>query len=240
MKVLPKPGAQGNPDPAVTVDPAASDPNKASPGGSAVVDPPADPGSQDDQDDAGWDDKTKAYIQKLRKEAADGRTKSKAHSTELATLKEQFSKLQTGMKKALGIEDDASPEEKAAALGEENASLAFKTAVLESALDHGIPKEQLGYYEFLIHQKAGELAENEELSDEHMSAILEQVKAVSGKTTTTRTSPASPANPSAANPSALTVEKFAKLTVSEKSALYVKDQATYTALMAEAKSKKLI
>jgi len=233
-----QPGAEGT---GQTVEkPAAG--QGAAPGGQAsgTTETPSTPAV----DESKWDESTRNYIKSLRDESAKHRTKSKELQTQFAKLTGEVDALKGGLRKALGGKEDdtSSPEEQVGQLTSQNEQMAFRLAVIESALEHGISsKDQLEYYEFLVQKKATELQDEEEISDEAMTEIITKVKAFSKPqgTSTTSVGGKKPA-PSDSSNQAVTVENFAKMSITEKSALYSKDPAQYTQLMTAAKEKKLI
>jgi len=216
-------GAPGGQPPTTTTTP----PGEAVPpkgGGSATDD------SEDLNVDA-LDPKTKAYIQKLRKEAAGGRT-------EHNKLKAQVEQLTAGLKKLVGGEDDTPPEKKMEMLEAQQASSQFENAILNTAIEHGIPKEGMKYFKFLMGSAFEELQEGEELSEEK---ILEVVKEAKGR----GAAPAPSTSPSGTTPppsgkGSVTLEQFARMSLTEKSDLYNKNAELYQALFNEAKEKRML
>jgi hypothetical protein len=212
------------------VDPAA-----------AQASPATEPAAQEADDDS-WDDKTKAYIKKLRDESAKHRTKAKELETQFSQMNAKFDGLQKGLKSALGIEgEDDSPEEKIQMLQQTNEAAVFESAVLNIALENAIPSDQVSYLKFLIADKAGSLEEGQEIDEEMLSEIVGKVKLVGGKpkgAASSVTATKTPDNGGAA--ASMTVEQFAKMTLSEKSQLFQKNQKLYDELMTSARVKKLI
>jgi hypothetical protein len=189
-----------------------------------------------EEDDSAWDDKTKAYIKKLRDESASHRTKNKELTSVVKTEKERTK----AILKAAGIEDDSEkPEEKIKSLSAESQTLAFRNAILESAVHNGIPADQLEFYEFLVAKEASKLAEGEELSEATMTEIVAKIKK-------TGSTPASSSvgtgkgggTPPPGNSGAVSLDAFCAMSITQKSDLYVKNPNLYTQLLAEAKAKK--
>ncbi len=191
-----------------------------------------------DDDLSGLDEKTKKYILKLRKENAKHRTSSK--STE-----EKLGKLEKSLKSAFGLDDQESvdPEQQISSLQSEREVLAFKAAVMETAIENGLNMEQANYFQFLLAQKSNELEEGEELSDEDLAALVTKSKAIGGKggiggSTSVNGGGTAPRKPGASGE--ITLEQFTKMSMTEKSKLYQNDANTYNSLMAEARSKKMV
>jgi len=197
-----------------------------------------DGGSDDDLDESKFDEKTKAYLAKLRKENASHRTKGK----ELASKLTAEQKRTKDILKAAGIEtEEDKPEEKIKALSEQTSNLVFRNAILTSALEQGIPKSGIKYYQYLITEASGELEENEELSDEKLKEIVAEVKkSFSGKTATSTVTGKDGKIIETPNPEAggVTFEKFCAMGIIEKSKLYEKNPGQYEEFMKLAKSKK--
>jgi len=233
-----QPGADGT---GQTVDKPAGG-QGAAPGGQAsgTTENPSTPAVDEDK----WDESTRNYIKSLRDESAKHRTKSKELQTQFTKLSGEVDALKGGLRKALGGKEDdqSSPEEQVGQLTSQNEQMAFRLAVMDSALENGITsKEQLEYYEFLVQKKATELQDDEEITDEAMTEIIQKVKSFSkpGGTSTTSVGAKKP-EPSDSSSQAVSVEAFAKMSLAEKSALYSKDPAQYTQLMSAARQKKLI
>jgi hypothetical protein len=131
-----------------------------------------------EEDDSKWDDSTKAYIKKLRDENAKHRTKNKELNSSVKSERERVK----AILKAAGIEDESEkPEEKIKNLSAATDQLAFRNAVLETALKSGITGDEMEYFEFLVTKAVGELEEDEELPEEVMTALVAKVKKTSGK-----------------------------------------------------------
>ena len=85
--------------------------------------PPKDSQNDDNlpgEDDSMWSDgaKTKAYVKDLRKENAKYRTENKELKTNFSSLNDRFSHLEGGLKKALGLEENVSPEDQIGSLND--------------------------------------------------------------------------------------------------------------------------
>lgn len=207
------------------------------------------PESDGDMDLSKLDEGTQAYIKKLRQENAKYRTGKKDSESELSTLKERFSNLEGGLKKALGIEDDdqVDPETQIQALQAQSENLQFELSVRDIALENGLgTKDQVDYLGFLIQKEAQNLDDNEELSEEKMVELIGRVKSSMGagspqsKTSVTGNNGQGGENPPAGTDENVTVERFTQMTLSEKSELFSKNRPLYDSLMAQARSKRLI
>ncbi len=194
----------------------------------------------EDPADPKLDDKTKAHIAKLRKEAAGHRTKAKDLASKLKVSEDQ----KKAILKAAGIEEDPQdPTETIKQLSVESQQLAFRSAILESAVQHGIGKDGLEFFEFLVAKAVGELEEGEELSDEAMTAIVTKVGQGAGKgSANTSVGTGGKGGKGAPDPKQtpgeVTLAKFIRMTITEKSALYEKNRDLYVSLLAEAKAQK--
>lgn len=186
-----------------------------------------------------WSDDQKAYIEALRKENAKYRTKAKELDSELQGLNGRFSKLETGLKTLFGgEEEDLTPEEQINGLSQQNETLNFKSAVMEAAIEYGVGKESIDYFSYLLEQTAGSLEEGQELSEEDVTAIAQKAKSVNAPTSTSVGGTTVPQG--AVGDSELTVEKFADMTLTEKSLLFQKQPETYKALAAQAKKDGIL
>jgi flavodoxin len=227
-----KEGQGGGGGPGGKPDDTEKPPGKAAAGG----------GSGDetgDPDESSIPENLKGYIQKLRNEAATNRKTNKALEAEKTSLAERVSNLESGLKKALGIEDEeASPEEVAKVLKDQTETQGLEIAILESAIEHGIPKEHVKYFRFLLGERLGAMEDGEELTDEMMGEIVTQVKSVAGpKMTSTGVGDGQGAGkkPPAGGGGEITVEQFKKMSTTEKTQLYIKDQPLYERLLAESR-----
>lgn len=194
-------------------------------------------------DEEKLDPKLKAYLAKLRKENAGHRTKNKELTSKLTVSESQKKKIL----EAAGIEvDTETPEEKIKVLSGETQQLAFRTAILESAVEHGIGKDNLEFYEFLVAKEVEKLKEGEELSDEQMEAIIAKVKKAAGGKGGANTSVGTgadgkggknPPNPDK-NKDGVTLEQFCRMSMMEKSKLYETNLDLYTELTAQARAQR--
>lgn len=230
-----EPGATGTTPPATgtpATPPAAGTPGAAAHAG----------GEPQEVDESKWDDKTKAYITKIRKEAATRRTENKTLEEKVTALGEQFG----AVKKALGIEKDETPEQKIEVLQNSLYASQHESQLYKIALEKGIVHDDVEYFSYLVSKAASSLKENEEMSAETLDGIVADVKKRSAKpgATSTSVSTAGAASgegaPGANNPTDITVEQFAKMNTSQKSEIYVKNRALYDNLMQQAKAKRVL
>lgn len=194
-------------------------------------------------DESKWDEKTKAYIAKLRGESAKHRTKAKELGSKLTQTEAQ----KKAILKAAGIEDESeSPEVKLQAATSEKHALTFRNATLELALENGIAKDDVEYFQFLIEKRAAGLKDDEELSDEQMAGIIADVKKRGGKgagnTSVGQGKGASGGTGGSPNPegtnTAVTLDQFCKMNMSEKTKLYGQNADLYNQLMSQAREAK--
>lgn len=190
--------------------------------------------AQVDPEVATADEKTKKYIESLRKENAKYRTDAKDARAKLNSVE-----------KAIGAVGDETPEAKAARVTQENETIAFDNAVLSNAVEHGVSKDSMKYFKYLLAEAAGELKEGEELPEAKIAAIAAEAKAkgvkVAANTTVTSAAggTATPAPASGSGP-ALTPEIFAAMGFNEKCKLYESNPTLYESLMKQATAKRLL
>lgn len=190
---------------------------------------------------ANFSDPKKALeeIKKLRKENATHRTKNRDLEGQLTSFKGTMDKL----KAAFGGEgsEEISPEEMIHGLQEENGAMAVNSSITQLAWEHGIPFEQGKYFKFLLTEKFEELSDGEELSDEDLEEIIVKVKGAGGTQAAKSTGVTSSKEPPASKGGDdLSVQKFSKMSVGEKSLLYTKDPATYSRLFGLATEQGLL
>lgn len=211
----------------------------------AEVDPDPDPEPSDDDklDEGKLDDKTKAYLAKLRKENAGHRTKNKDLLSKFQASEEQ----KKAILKAAGLLDEEEPEEKLKMAEAATNQLAFRNAILESAVENGIPKDKLKYYQFLIADATEQLGEGEELSEEKMVQIVAECKkggdGKKANSTVQRFDKDGKLikEPSPGESGEMTLEKFCAMGIVEKSKLYQTSPDVYETFAKQAKAKgKLI
>lgn len=189
--------------------------------------------------DLGWSDEQKAYIESLRKENAKYRTKSKELETQYQSVNERFSKMEKGLKGLFGEgEEEVPPEVALQQMQAQNQSLIINNALTEAALEYGIGKEDYDYFRFLVSNKLESLEEGEELTEEDLDAIANQSRR--GKTaSSTSVEGGSPAPESTGG---ITLDQFREMGINERSLLFSKNEALYKQLvsqeMAAVKAKK--
>lgn len=204
------------------------------------TEPQTKPGADGELDSSKWDDDTRKYIEKLRKESADRRTKANNLETKLNANTEQMA----AIKKALGIEDGLSPEEELQ-VAQARMYEAQNDAYLKGiAIEQGISYDNYEYFQFLVNKRASELDENEELSEEALGEIVSEAKkrsqsAMSSTSVTTGSTDGKGAPPSGEGDE-VTIEAFVAMNISERSQLYTKNPELYSSLMAKAKEKRML
>ncbi len=191
----------------------------------------ADP---DKLDESKFDEKTKAYLAKLRKENATHRTANK----DLKSKYQSEVDRSKAILKAAGIEVETDkPEEQIKNLTAQSQQQALRNAVLETAISHGVPGDKLKYFEFLITSAVQELDEGDELSDEALEAIVIEVKKGVSKSANSTVGDGKKPNPNS-SPTETTFEQFLAMGPVARSTFYLKNQDKYVAFVSEAKAKK--
>lgn len=204
------------------------------------VDPPdPDPEDPDKIDEEKLDAKTKAYLAKLRKENAGHRTKNKELGSKFATSEAQ----KKAILKAAGLLDEEKPEEKLQAATQQNETLAFRNAVLETAVSHGIPADKLKYFQFLMADAVEGLKDDEELSEEKLAEIVKDCKGSAGKKASSTVRKFDKdgkeiVDPPPGEKGELTFEKFLAMGMIDRSKLYQTHPEQYERFYKEAKAKK--
>lgn len=201
---------------------------------------PKDDPAPGDLDETKLDDKTKQYLAKLRKENASHRNKNKSLKDSLKGSEEK----RKAILKAAGIEvDEESAEDKLAKREQELNQSAFRAAILESAVENGIGKDSLEFFEFLVSKAAADLEDGDELSDEQMAEIVAKAKKQKAPANTT-VNGGKGKNNNAPAPSGddktVTLAKFVRMSMGEKSKLYESNKDLYAELVAEAKAKRML
>jgi hypothetical protein len=195
-------------------------------------------GDKGELDVSKLDPKVQKLIKDLRKENGDARKRNK-------TLDESHSKLKKSLIEAGIIEnDEEDPQEKLKNVTAMNDGLAFNSAVLEAAVEHGVGKADLKYFRFLVQEKVAELKDGEEIDADAMAELAKASRrTASSNGSTSVDGKGGGEGGTAPKPGAsgdVTLEQFCKMNMGEKSALYLKNAALYNGLMAEAKSKKML
>lgn len=189
-----------------------------------------DEGDDDSLDESKLDPKTQAHLKKLRRENAKHRTTAKSAA-------ERLSALESGIKKLGGSEDDErSAEDKLGDLQANNEGLAFKTAVLEAAIEHGVGKDDREYFEFLVAKKLNGLKENEEMNEDDFADIAKASKKSGGGKIRTSVDDSDAQDPD--KKGEMNVDQFVKMDTVAKSVLFNSNRALYDKLFAEAKEKR--
>lgn len=193
-----------------------------------------------------FSEEQKAYVKKLRDESASYRTKAKDLESKFTGLSEKLSKMEKGIKTAVGLEegDELSPEKMKSAMDQKDAyilQLESSLAMRDAAAEHGIPPEGVKYFGVLLQEAAEQLAEEEELTEEQVTTIVTEVKARFGKSASTSVDgKGGNAPPPSSGSGTVTVERFVKMSTTEKSHLYDKQPDLYKELFQQAKDKRLI
>lgn len=183
----------------------------------------------------------KSYIEKLRKENAKWRNKSKASNAEMTKLQERLSKLEGGLKKVVGAddEDEVDPETQIQALSAKAQKIEFEKTLSDLAIEHGIGKETFRYFKFVVNEALEALDEGEELDEDAIAELAIQAKRF-GTSKGTGSSVGTKGPGATQETGAVTFEKFVKMSIQEKSALYGKSPELYNRLMSEAKEKRAL
>jgi len=205
-------------------------------GSSGDEKPPEGNQNPGDPDSSKWDESTRNYIKKLRGEAASNRKKA-------SSLEERLNAIEKGLKKVVGGEedDDLTPEDRAQALEAYAGQKDFETEVLRLALDNGIGKDKLEYFEFLIAKAAGSLGEDEELDEEAIAGLVKKVKSSgdpSGTSTSITPSGEGGDTPPPDKSGDVNLDKFCNMSMVQKSKLFESNRALYDKLMSEAKQAR--
>ena len=191
----------------------------------------------DDLDESKQDEKTKAYIAKLRKENASYRTKAKDLASKVKSTEES----KKAILKAAGIEsEDDKPEEQLKTWKAQSQTHEFRAAILERALENGIGKDDLEYFEFLINKAAASLEEGEELSDEQITELAGKAKKSqkTGASTTVTGDGKGKEAPAPGSSGTVTLDKFTAMSITQKDELYLTNRDLYISLVTEARNKR--
>lgn len=203
------------------------------------------PGADDDGGEGGEPkgpqtlEEAQALIKSLRKEAGDRRTENKSLKDKLTGYDNQFKQI----KGHLGIKDEEedTPENRIAALTQNNDQLQMDLSIMQLARENGIAPEDDKYFRFLLAEKFEGLGEDEELSEEALTEVLTQVQAVSKKKPASSTGQGGGKKPNGEqDKGAVTVEQFAKMSLSQRTEIYDKNPTLYSELMSKARSSRLI
>lgn len=184
--------------------------------------------------------KLKAYeseVGNLRKENGSRRVENKS-------LSERLGKIESGLKKSLGVDDkeEVDLNEKVTGLTNQLMENQLNHSIIEMAYENEIPKDQIPYFKFLLNESFAVLGEEEELPEERLKEIVQKVKGVSQKPANSSVNGGANNDPSKDQKkdySKITPEQFAKMGDSEKNTLFKTDRSRYDALFLEAKQKRL-
>lgn len=173
------------------------------------------------------------------------RSENAKFRTEKKSLADRLDKMESGFKSIFGDEkDQETPEQKLQNLSASHQALEMKNALLEIAIDNGIAKDQREYFEFLMSKALDSLEDDGELSEEEFEAILSKVKSAgNGGSKGAGNTSVDDKNAGNKNPdgkTGTTLEQFMAMSITQKSKLFSEKPDAYNALLAEAKSKKLI
>lgn len=224
-------------------NPPPADDKKKTPGEEGDDDKGDEDGEEDDQDpddkELGFSEKQQAYIKKLRAENAKHRTESKELKTKLSGVEDRFSKIEKGLKGIFGDDDqELTPEEKLSKITQEKEEIEFNNLLAESAIEHGVSKENLKYFKFLVAEKASELKDGEELTDDVMKALAKEAsKRSAGKSTSVNGKDGGTPPPDEED-GEVSFDEFKTMGISARSALYQKNQALYTKLAQKERASK--
>lgn len=184
------------------------------------------------QQDLGWTDEQKAYIESLRKENAKYRTKSKELETQYTSINERFSKVEKGLKGLFGEGeegDDMPPEQKLEVMQAQNENLVLNNALTEAALEYGVGKQDYSYFKFLVQEKLQALEEGEELTEEDLDVIAKQSKRGSAASSTS----VEEGDIAPEQTGGVTLDAFKAMGINERSMLFSKNEVLYKQLVAQ-------
>ena len=217
-------------------------------------DPPAGDGKKDEggegsgssgakdskkTDDA--DELAKVSPEELRKMVKDLRGESAKHRTRAKNLEDSQTKLKTKLVEAGFIEDDSKePAEQLESFKQATAELQVKNAILQAAVENGISKDGVDYFEFLVNKKLGALEEGAEITSDDLAAWATEAKKKFGGGSGGSTSVGADGKKNPNGDSSVTLDQFVKMSTGEKSSLFNKDRAAYDQLFSQAKSKGLL
>lgn len=210
-----------------TVEQTSTESKGAAPAATSTTEE-TDSGNQD----LGWTDEQKAYIESLRKENAKYRTKSKELETQYTSINERFSKVEKGLKGLFGEGeegDDMPPEQKLEVMQAQNENLVLNNALTEAALEYGVSKQDYSYFKFLVQEKLQALGEGEELTEEDLDVIAKQSKRGSAVSSTSVEDGEIPPESSGG----VTLESFKAMGINERSMLFSKNEVLYKQLVAQ-------
>lgn len=210
-------------------------------GGEGDNKPPAEGGKDSGEVDLSkLDPKVQKIIKDLRTENAGTRSKKKELETKYGGLKKAL--VDAGI-----IEDDSeAPEDKIKTLSATASALELNNAILSAAVEHGIAKDDLEFFQFLVTKKMNDLQEDEELTEEGLAEIAAKARKQGGSGAKSTSVGGSAdegkggAAPAPGGTSDVTLDQFVRMSIVEKSTLYTKQPDVYNRLFADAKQKGLL
>lgn len=215
-------------------------------GGSVDPATTATPEDGGEQEPALTIDELKALNKKYQQEAASRRVALKAEKEKAQKLEERLQKFEKSVKSLSGEEEEpsqVSPELEQ--IREQALKAQLMLDLTYVAIDHEVPKDFIKYFITDISDEINALEEGEELDNEIIEKVAVKFRNLGGgvkkefKTSVTSEKGAGTPPPSGQQV-AMTPEQFAKLSITEKGQMYVKDQAQYTTLMKQARELNLI
>lgn len=187
-------------------------------------------------------DSTQKYIKDLRGENAKYRNRSKTLEADLGERDNTLA----GVKKAFGIEPNKKLTQEDFDTQQNNmATTQMRSAILENAIEYGVPKDSLDYFSYLVEKKADELKEGEELSEDTLTECAKQARtsmAGGSSKTSVSTGGTDDENQTTPNPNPgngeLGVDEFVGMGTIQKSELYGRNPDLYNRLTKEASAKR--
>ena len=195
--------------------------------------------SSEDPNESSWDDRTKSYISGLRKESANYRTRAKNLEDQLGSVTEQLGSI----KQALGLEEQPLNQDTFNALQQQNDDMVFRNAVLETAVEFGIPRDGLDYFSYLMQNQLSGLQEGQELTEDDINEIAQQAISTVGNRTGKTSVENFGEGQQAKDPQvgeSVSLDQFVSMSTTEKSDLYANDPELYEKLMKEARAANRI
>jgi hypothetical protein len=215
-------------------DPGGQDDNEHDEGEGTGDTADGDGNGGDDKGPKSLEEATK-LIEKLRKENAKNRIKSKERDAVYSKTEQKLNKV---MEK-LGITDESEdPETKLAALKASNEQLEVRLTINQIARENGITPEQDDFFEFLLAKEFEKLGEGEEIDDETIEKVVAKTKGASGKKQSSTGVESNP--PGDKEKGDVTVDQFIAMSLAERGDLYGKNPALYEKLMKTAREKRLL
>ena len=200
----------------------------------------------DPGDESKWDPKTKAYIEKLRKENPAVRTKALDLDTKVQGLNDKYSKVEKQIKKLVGVEEDKEVDadelqKRVGTLEEQLAKKELERVVDRAALKVGLTEEDTEFLQYQVEKHLGTLTDEEEMKEEELLAMAKKIKAKSvraGNSSVDDKKAGGDKDPDSSD--GPTLEAFVAMTITQKSLLYQKQPKVYESLIEQARLKRLI